>query len=661
MAEEASGGERHGFQAEVGRILDIVVHSLYSKREVFLRELISNASDACDKLRYEAQLDAALLKDDPELKIAIAPDAKAHTLAVTDNGIGMSRDELVENLGTVAGSGTARFAAELERVEKEKAEGKPAGIGLIGRFGVGFYAAFMVADTVTVTSRRAGSDEAWAWTSDGRSGFEIAPAPAASPRGTTVLLALKKDAREFAEASRLEAVVRTYSDHVGLPVWLAADGASRQVNEAAALWTRPKSAIGDDQYKEFYRHTAHAFDEPWLTLHNRAEGTIAYTSLLFVPSSAPFDLFDPARRHGVKLYVRRVFVTDRCEGLVPPWLRFLKGVVDSEDLPLNISREVLQKNPLVARIARALTGRVLTGLKKKAEKDAEGYLAFWGAFGQVLKEGIYEDAERRPALLKLARFRSTAGEGWVGLDDYLARMKEGQEAIYTLTGEKAETMRANPMLEAFRARGVEVLLLDDPVDEFWTMSADSYEGKPLVGIGSGEIDLSGIAGGTAAETDATGEEKAADIAPLLAMIRLALGDEVKDVRASQRLTDSACCLVAEEGGMTMRLQKMLQATGQPAAPSGRILEVNPRHALVRALAVRAGGEGAGRDIDEMARLLLDQALILEGEPPRDAALFARRLSEAMARAMAGAPGGDGAGRGAAAKEPESREAHEPPP
>ena len=635
-AARASGGERHGFQAEVGRVLDIVVHSLYSKREVFLRELISNASDACDKLRYEGQLDATLLKDDPELKITVTPDAKARTLAVADNGIGMNRDELMENLGTIAGSGTARFAAELARAEREK-EDKPPDPGLIGRFGVGFYAAFMVADKVTVISRRAGSDQAWMWTSDGRSGFDIAPAPADSPRGTSVLLALKKDAGEFVEAARLEAVVRTYSDHVGLPVWLAGDGASRQVNEAAALWMRPKSTIDADRYREFYRHTAHAFDEPWLTLHNRAEGTIAYTSLLFVPTGAPYDLFDPARRHGVKLYVRRVFVTDRCEGLVPPWLRFLKGVVDSEDLPLNISREVLQKNPLVARIAKALTGRVLAELKKKAEKDAEGYTTFWEAFGQVLKEGIYEDADRRDALLKLARFRSTAGEGWVGLDDYLARMKEGQEAIYTLTGEKAQTMRASPMLEAFRAKGVEVLLLDDPVDEFWTMAADSYQGKPFASVSRGEIDLSAIASEDGAGSD--GEEQ--DLAPLVAMIRLALGEEVKDVRCSQRLTDSPCCLVAEEGGMTPRLEKMLQASGQLAAPGGRILEVNPQHGLIRALAERARGEGAGRDIDEMARLLLDQALILEGEPPRDAALFARRLSETMARAVAGEARGRG--------------------
>jgi len=632
---ETSTGERHEFQAEVNRILDIVVNSLYSKREVFLRELISNASDACDKLRYEAQLDGALLKDDPDLRITITPDAKAKTLTVSDNGIGMSHDELVENLGTIAGSGTAKFAEQLAEAEKDKAKKEKSDVSLIGQFGVGFYAAFMAADEVTVTSRRAGSDEAWQWTSDGRTGFAIEAAPADTPRGTTITLTLKKDAKEFSEPLRVETIIKTYSDHVALPVWLAGDGAERQINEAAALWTRPKSEISADQYTEFYRHVGHSFDEPWLTLHNRAEGVIAYTSLLFIPSAAPFDLFDPARRHGVKLYVRKVFITDECEGLVPPWLRFLKGVVDSEDLPLNVSREVLQNNPVVAKISKALVKRVMTELKKKAEKDPESYLTFWEAFGQVLKEGIYEDHERREELLKLARFKSTAVDGWTGLDDYIERMKDGQDQIYMLTGDQAEVMKKSPMLEAFKARGVEVLLLDDPVDEFWTMSADSYLEKPFTSVSRGDIDLSAIGGGDeASDDDKKDEEPAGDTAPLIAMIKLALEGQVKDVRESKRLTDSACCLVVDEGEMNMRLQKMLRATGQLGAEGERILELNPKHALIRSLGEKAKGSGASGDIEAMARLLLDQALILEGELPKDTAAFAQRMSEAMAKAVA---------------------------
>lgn len=629
---EAATAERHEFQAEVSRVLDIVVNSLYSKREIFLRELISNASDACDKLRYEAQLDSTLIADDAELKITITPDEKARTLTVTDNGIGMSRQELVENLGTIAGSGTAKFAAKLAEAEKDKSKKEKADVSLIGQFGVGFYAAFMVAESVTVTSRRAGTDEAWRWTSDGHGSFEIEPVEGEAPRGTTIVMKLKKDAREFSEETRIRHIITTYSDHIGLPVWLHADGKSEQINEAAALWTRPKSEITDEQYQEFYRHVAHGFDEPWMTLHNKAEGVVTYTNLLFIPSRAPFDLFDPARRHGVKLYVRKVFITDDCEGLVPGWLRFLKGVVDSEDLPLNVSRELLQANPVVARISKALVKRVLGELKKKAEKDPEAYTEFWNAFGQVLKEGIYEDHERRDELLKLARFKSTAVEGVTSLDDYLARMKEGQEAIYLLTGDNAATMKQSPQLEAFRARGIEVLLLDEPVDEFWTMSADAYEGKNFTSVSRGDIDLSAIGG----EDDKDEEKKDAapegELSALIAMVKLALEKQVKDVRESKRLTDSACCLVVDEGEMNMRLQKMLKATGQMNQAGQQILEINAKHPLIKALAEKAKG-GSSREIEDMAYLLLDQARILEGEPPADIAAFARRMSAAMAKAV----------------------------
>jgi len=631
---DAAAAERHEFQAEVARVLDIVVNSLYSKREIFLRELISNASDACDKLRYEAQLDASLMKDDADLKITIDVDDKAKTLTVTDNGIGMSRQELIDNLGTIAGSGTAKFAASLAEAEKDKAKKEKSDVSLIGQFGVGFYAAFMVADKVMVTSRHAGSDEAWCWTSDGHGSFEIEPAPADTPRGTAIELHLKKDAKEFAESSRVRHIVRTYSDHIGLPVWLHAGDKTEQVNEAAALWTRPKKDITEDQYKEFYRHVGHAFDDPWLTLHNRVEGVIAYTNLLFIPQRAPFDLFDPARRHGVKLYVRKVFITDECEGLVPPWLRFLKGVVDSEDLPLNVSREMLQSNPVVAKISKGLVKRVLSELAKKAEKAPDDYATFWEAFGPVLKEGIYEDMDRRDELLKLARFRSTAVDSWTGLDDYVSRMKEGQTQIFTITGDDLDVMKKSPQLEVFKAKGIEVLLLDHPVDEFWPMSATEYDGKPFISATRGDIDLDAI-GGTPKDAagDTTDEAPAGEIGALLAMVKLALGDKVKDVRASKRLTDSACCLVADEGDLDMRLQKMLKAAGQAPGDSARILEINAKHKLIRAMADKAKKDGSSRDVEEMAFLLLDQARIIEGEPPLDGAAFARRMADTMAKAL----------------------------
>ena len=396
-------------------------------------------------------------------------------------------------------------------------------------------------------------------------------------------------------------------------------------------FARPRSAISEEEYTEFYRHVGHGFDEPWLTLHNRAEGVIAYTNLLFIPSSAPYDLFDPRRQHGVKLYVRKVFITDECEGLIPPWLRFLRGIVDSEARPLNVSREVLQNNPVVERISRAIVKRVLSELAKKAKKDAESYHAFWETFGAVLKEGVYEDHQRRDTLMPLLRFRTTTRDGWVSLDDYIAAMKEGQDSIYLLIGDRLETMRSNPMLEAFRAKGVEVLLLDHPVDEFWTMSVGGYEGKTLVNVARGDIDLAAIPGDGA---EATGEEETGDITPLIAMLKLALENKVTDVRESKRLTDSACCLVVDEGEMSMRLQKILQSSGQDAMSARRILEINPGHALIRSLVERTRSEGSSHQIEDMAHLLLDQALIQEGELPQDPARFAQRMSDTMAKAVA---------------------------
>ncbi len=643
------------FQAEVSRLLDIVANSLYSNKEIFLRELISNASDACDRLRYEALTQPELTAEDPDYKIALSSDTKAGTLTVADNGIGMNRDEMIENLGTIARSGTANFVRELED--------KPEGVNMIGQFGVGFYSAFMVADSVEVTSRRAGETQGWRWVSDGHGEFTVAEVPdgdEAPARGTRIVLKIKKGQEEFLDPLRLERIVRTYSDHISIPVTLvevAANGAAengaaengdaeedgaRTLNAASALWTRPKSEISEAQYKEFYHHVAHAFDEPWLRLHFKAEGVIEYTGLLFLPSTKPFDLFQPERKHGVKLYVRRVFITDDCEGLVPPYLRFLRGVIDSEDLPLNLNREILQTNPVLAKIRNAVTKRVLKEIEKQAKKKPEDYATFWDNFGPVLKEGLYEDEGRRETLIELARFASTRGSGMVSLADYLGRMPEGQDAIYYISGQDAEALRKSPQIEGFAAKGVEVLLMSDPVDEFWLPVVREYQGKAFKSVTRGGAELDKIADAAEDGKDAAEGEDAAGPGTdaLIAFVKLALKDEVKDVRTSERLTDSPVCLVADEGDMDMHLERLLKQHNQIDQATTRILEINPKHALIQRMVAELEtgsapasdtADGDAPPLEEAARLLLDQARILEGEPLPDPGAFARRLSRLVAR------------------------------
>ncbi len=628
MAEEKVRSEETlSFQAEVSRLLNIVANALYSNKEIFLRELISNASDACDRLRYAAITRPQLTAEDRDFKITLSTDKKARRLSVSDNGIGMNRDDMVSNLGTIARSGTAAFMEELE-----KADDNP---NLIGQFGVGFYSAFMVADHVEVASRKAGEEQGWLWASDGKGDFTVTETDAAPARGTRVTLNLKKGEKDFLETTRLRQIVTTYSDHIAVPVMLEGDGEALRLNSAAAIWTRPKSEITDEQYKEFYHHVGHGFDEPWLRLHFKAEGVIEYTGLIFVPSAKPFDLFDPTRKHRVKLYVKRVFITDECEELLPSYLRFLRGVIDSEDLPLNISREMLQHNPVVAKIRRAVVKRVFGELKKKADKAPEDYAAFWHNFGAVLKEGLYEDSDQRDALLGLARFDSTAGDGLVSLADYKARMKPGQEAIFTITGDELESLKKSPQLEGFAAKGVEVLLLTDPVDEFWLPAVASYDGTPFKSVTRGGADLSKIeaAGDDDKKAGAAGEEPAGTEA-LIAYVKLTLKDEVKDVRPSERLTESAVCLVADEGDLDMHLERILKQHRQLDAVSHRILEINPKHPLIRRLAERIGASGAGAELESAARLLLDQARILEGEPLPDPAAFAKRLSDLVAKGLA---------------------------
>lgn len=621
--------EKLSFQAEVTRLLDIVVHSLYSQREIFLRELISNASDACDKLRYAALTEPDLIAGDADFRIELTVDADAGTLTIADNGVGMNRDELIENLGTIAKSGTGAFINAMSGDARKD-------MSLIGQFGVGFYSAFMVADTVSVESRKAGEDHGWTWTSDGKGSFTVADAPDAT-RGARITMTLKEDAREFLETQTLRKIVKTYSDHIGLPVILKGE-TDETLNSASALWTRSKSEITEEQYREFYHHVGHAFDDPWLTIHYRAEGAIEYTGLLFIPSQPPFDMFNAERKSHVKLYVNRVFITDDAEGLLPPYLRFLRGVVDSADLPLNVSREMLQHQPLLRKMQSGLVKRVIGDLKKKAADDAEGYATFWESFGAVFKEGLYEDFERRDDLLSLARFRSTRGAGLVSLAEYVEAMKDGQDAIYYITGENADALAASPVLEGFRAKGIEVLLLTDTIDEFWTSMVPNFDGKAFTSAAQGAADLSKIADGDKTEDDAAKPEAAPaeQMDALVAALKLALGEAVKEVRPTDRLTSSPCCLVAEAGGPSLHLERLLrQQQGAPAAETGRILEVNPTHALIRHMAEKAASDGTKDSFGDLAHLLLDQARIVEGEAPADPLAFARRLSAVMEKGLPG--------------------------
>jgi molecular chaperone HtpG len=628
MQMDAAGApaETHAFQAEVAELLNLMVHSVYSETDIFLRELISNASDACDKLRYEAIARPELLAGADKLVIRLVSDKAAGTLTVADTGIGMDRQELIDNLGTVARSGTKAFLKGLAEAKE--------GASLIGQFGVGFYAAFMVADRIEVTSRRAGAPEAWAWTSSGGAGFELAPASAEQagrvPRGTEVRLHLKEDAKRYLEPFELERLVRTYSDHILFPIEFVDDkGEARQVNAASALWQRAKFEVKPEDYTQAYRSIAMAFDEPALTLHYKVEGRQSYAVLLFVPSTPPFDLADPNRKGRVKLYVRRVFITDDAE-LLPPWLRFVRGVVDSEDLPLNISREMLQNNPQVIQIRNGLVGRVIGELESAADKDAETYAKIWAAFGPVLKEGLYEEQERRGQLLALARFATTAGEGLRSLKQYVAELKPNQTEIYYLVGESAERVKSNPKLEAARARGIEVLLLTDPIDAFWTMMPQEFDGKPLKSLSQGDVDFALVP-----LLDQASEQKppSDEDAAVIKAVKDALTEQVSEVRVSQRLTESAACLVASAQGRDRELERLLarQNRGSGAKP---ILELNMGHDLVKALAA-ALGQKREADVADIAALLLDQAHILDGEVPADPASFARRLNALVVRGLRG--------------------------
>jgi molecular chaperone HtpG len=616
--------EHQPFQAEVAELLHLMVHSVYSETDIFLRELISNASDALDRLRYEAIAAPDLIADGAPPKIRIVPDKKAGTLSVIDNGIGMDRQELIDNLGTIARSGTRSFLSRLSEAKD--------GAGLIGQFGVGFYAAFMVADRIVVTSRRAGTDEVWTWSSSGGNGFDIARAGEEEARrvarGTEIVLHLKPDAVKYLETYEIERIVGAYSDNIQFPIELKLEESEpRQINSASALWQRSKSELTPEDYTQAYRAIAGAFDEPAMTLHYRAEGRQSYAVLLFAPSTKPFDLFEPLRKGKVKLYVRRVFIADDAD-LLPGYLRFVRGVIDSEDLPLNISREMLQNNPQLAQIRKAVTGRVIGELESLSEKEPETFAKIWDAFGPVIKEGIWEDYERREKLLALSRFTTTAGDKR-SLKQYAENLRLNQTEIYYLVGDSIDRLKSNPKLESATARGIEVLLLTDPVDAFWTSAPLDFGGKPLKSLSQGDVDFGLIPLIDASSDDK--EKSGPDEAATIAVIKDNLGDRVSGVRVSQRLTTSASCLVAGGQGRDRQLERLLAQQSKNAG-SKPILEINMRHPLVAAI---AGHKDAARDL---SFLLLEQAQILDGDLPEDPAAFAGRLNQLVLRGLSGESG-----------------------
>jgi len=642
--DKSTGKQTHAFQTEVRQLLDLMINSLYSNREIFLRELISNASDAADKLRFESLQDESLLEGDGELAIHISVDREARTITIRDNGIGMSADEVQRNLGTIAHSGTREFLGKLSGEASRDSR-------LIGQFGVGFYSAFIVAERVTVLTRKAGlpAAEGVRWESEGQGEFTLEPIERAQ-RGTEVVLHLREDADEFLDPYQLRTIIRTYSDHIDLPIRMPAESGGgddveadapvddETVNKANALWVRPKNELSDEDYKAFYKHVAHDFEDPLLWIHNRVEGNQNYASLLFIPKRAPFDLWDRDARHGVKLYVKRIFIMDDAEKLMPRYLRFVRGVIDCDDLPLNVSREILQNSRQLDRIRSASVKRVLDTLEKLASDEPERYAEFWSTFGRALKEGPAEDYANRERIAGLFRFATTAEQAGqagplVSLADYIARMREGQSSIYYVTADSLSAARSSPHLEVFRKHGVEVLLLGDPVDEWWVSHLGEYQGKRLVSAAKGELDTSLFgedAGGAEAKTgDAADEPTAAALDRLVARLGGLLAERVEAVRISRRLTDSAACLVVGEGEFNLAMQRMLKAAGQ-ALPSGKpTLEINPTHPLVQGLQALADDDAAMAD---WAHVLHDQALLIEGGELDDPAAYVQRVNRLLSSA-----------------------------
>jgi len=614
----------YDFEADTGKILDIVIHSLYSNKEIFLRELVSNSSDAIDKLRYLAVSDKALSDLADAFAVTIKADKKAKTLIISDNGIGMDESELTASLGTIARSGTKSF---LEALSTDKKDGEKD-VSLIGQFGVGFYSAFMVADKVEVLTRKAGTTKALLWSSDGKTGYSIEPAEKAE-HGTIITLHLKKDAKEFLEQIRVGHVIKTYADHISYPVNFVDGDETHQLNSGAALWTRPKSEISQEDYDAFFADMGAGYGTPMLTLHNVSEGAVSFTNLLCIPQTRPYDLFDPARKPKVKLYINRVFITDEADALIPAWLRFVRGVVDTADIDLNVSRELLQHNKTLDRIGKAVVRRILSELKKMHDKKLEDYDALWAQFGVILKEGMYEDSDNREKLLAISRFQSSAQDGLTGLSEYVSRMKDGQDVIYYLSADTITNAEMSPHLEGFKARGIEVLYFTDPVDEFWLPLVPEFEGKSFASITKGGVDIDKFD----AETKDDASDETPDIAALIAAMKEALGDSVADIRISKTLTDSPACLVADEGGMDIQMQRLMKAHDPNFADQPRILEVNPKHDLVQSLQALAQKGGEGEIVNDASFMMFEQSLILEGKPPQDVAAFSLRMTRLMVRGL----------------------------
>ncbi|WP_342268186.1 molecular chaperone HtpG [Candidatus Tisiphia endosymbiont of Empis tessellata] len=615
--------EKKKFDAEVGKILNLMIHSLYTNKEIFMRELISNASDACDKLRYLAQSDAKLIADDPIFKVTVRIDKDKRQIIIRDNGIGMNREDLIDNLGTIAKSGTGNFLNNLSGDAKKDSM-------LIGQFGVGFYSAFMVADSITVTSRKAGEEKAYVWQSDGLGEYMVDDFDHDFTRGTEVVIHVKPEEDSYIDHFRLKHIVKSYSDHIAIPIYFIDESTNNeiQLNSASALWTRPKSDLTFEQYKEFYKALSYSMDDPWLTIHNKNEGTVEFTNLLFIPSTKTFDLFHPDRKRRVKLYIKRVFISDENVDLIPSYLRFLRGVVDSEDLPLNISRESLQHNSTLEKIKAAITKKVLGELKKKKDESIEEYSNFWSNFGAALKEGLCEATSDHDKLLETCIFKSSLLSKMISLDDYISNFKEGQDTIYYLSGDDPAKLLSSPQIEGFLSKNIDVLLFTDTVDDFWVNVNSSYKGYAIKSVTRSDIDLE------------KSEQKIEDVKnendeyiKLTEYFKEILGDLVKDVRISKKLTSSPACLAVGDGAMDIRMERFLIEQKQLIAASAKIFELNPKHKIIEKINADVISNNKDYANEELVRLMYDQACILEGEPVNDTGGFAKRLNDIMQKAI----------------------------
>ena len=613
--------ETYDFQAQVSKVLDIVVHSLYSHSEIFLRELISNAADACDKLRYLSLTTPDLMKNHGPFKITLTPDKKNKTLTITDNGIGMDKKDLIENIGTIAHSGSAEFAKHLTGDNKKDAK-------LIGQFGVGFYSAFMVADSVEILSKKAGTDIGYKWTSAANGSFEIEDG-VETPVGTSITLHLKDDFLVYTDPMRLRFIVRQYSNHISIPIILLENGKEETINSASALWTQNKTEITPEQYKDFYQNLTHNFDSPYLTLHYNAEGVICYTALLFIPQKAPFDLFQPDKKHGLNLYVNRVFISDEVDELLPHYFRFVRGVIDTSELPLNVSREMLQHTPVLSKIKKGIVHKLLDALDKKSKE--ESYSEFWNQFGIVFKEGLYEDKDNHEKIAKLCRFHSTKSDDLTTLDDYISRMPEKQKNIYYLTGDDINLLKTNPSLEGFTSKGIEVLLLDEPIDEFWPQVFNEYQGKKILSITHPDEDINDILGKDEDDNSLTDGQKTA----LIERIKQVIGDDVFDVEITNRLHKSPTALVAGKGQMSIHLERLMKQHGQKQAyASNRIFQINPKHPLIQKLADDILNKKDDILCQNIITILYEQARVAEGEPLKDPAGFMEKINTFIEKALA---------------------------